>query len=106
MIAAVCIAPVLAQEPDPSIKRISAALEKPQTVRLFAPDERLAPPSIGIFTLLPPSKRSEVIRLSIPIGELVTKPLKAAARANRRRQEADARERVAAALAWFTAQQR
>jgi hypothetical protein len=101
-----CPAPLLAQERDPALARISLALQQPTLiVRGVDPVERAAPKTFGIFTLLPPSAPGEIVRVSIPIGELVSRAFKSVAAANRRRQEEAARRKVEAALDWFKAHQ-
>jgi hypothetical protein len=45
-----------------------------------------------------------MVRVSVPIGELVSRAFKGAAAASRRRQEAAARRKVEAALEWFKEQ--
>ena len=97
--------PLAAQDRDRSLERISIALQQPvRIVRDVAPVDSGSPTRLGIFTLVPPTSRGELIRLSIPIGELVTRPFKAVAAANQRRQEAAARRRVEAAIKWFAEQ--
>jgi hypothetical protein len=73
-------------------------------IRGIDPVERVQPKSVGVFTLLPPERPGEILRISVPIGELVSRAFKGVAAANRRRQEAAARRRVDAALEWFTEQ--
>lgn len=60
--------------------------------------ESAPPTKLGIFTLVPPTSRGEMVRVSIPIGELVTRAFAGVAAANQRRQEAAARRRVEEAL--------
>lgn len=104
LVLAVCAAPLAAQEQDPSLKRISVALEQPPALVLGLGDD-LAPPTFGGFTLVQPQMRGEIVRLSIPIGAMVMWPFKTASAANRRRQEGNAKRKVAADLEWFKAQQ-
>jgi hypothetical protein len=56
------------------------------------------------LTVVQPTLPGEMIRVSIPIGELVTRAFKGVAAANGRRREAAARRRVDAALQRFTEQ--
>jgi len=106
LVSFVCGAPVLAQERDRALERISLALEQPlPTVRGVSPVESAAPKTFGIFTLVPPTERGEIVRVSVPIGELVSRAFKGVAAANHRRQEAAARRKVEAALTWFAEQQ-
>jgi hypothetical protein len=94
--------PLLAQERDRSLERIGLALQIPAPiVREVPPVESAVPKKLGIFTLVPPTGRGEMVRVSIPIGELVSRAFKGAASANRRRKEAAARREVEAALEWF-----
>jgi hypothetical protein len=100
-----CSAPVLAQERDRSFERINLALQQPSPIVRDVPlVESPSPTKLGIFTLLPPTSRGEMVRVSVPIGELVMKAFTGVA--NRRRQEAAARRRVDADLKWFAEQER
>jgi hypothetical protein len=106
LVSLVCWAPLLAQEGDRSLERISLALQQPlPTVRGVTPVESASPTTFGIFTLIPPTGRGEIVRVSVPIGELVSRAFKGVAAANQRRQEAAARRRVEAALTWFAEQE-
>jgi hypothetical protein len=99
LISSMCSAPLLAQERDRSVERIGLALQQPSPiVRGVAPVESTLPKKLGIFTLVPPVKRGEIIRVSIPIGELVTSAFKGVAAAHQRRQQAAARRKVEAEL--------
>jgi hypothetical protein len=100
LLSALCWAPLAAQERDPSLERIRFALQQP------LPNESTLPKSLGILTFVQPTKPGEIVRVSIPIGELVTKAYRGVAAANRRRQEAAARREVEAALKLFAEQQR
>ena len=92
-------APLHAQERDRSLERISIALQQPlPIVRGADAVESARPKTLGIFTLVPPTRPGEMVRVSVPIGELVSRAFKGAAAANRRRQEAAARRKVEAAL--------
>jgi hypothetical protein len=92
-------APLLAQERDRSLERISLALQQPlPIVRDLTSVESAPPRTLGIFTLVPPQLPGEIIRVSVPIGELVSQAFRDVAAANQRRQEAAARRRVAAEL--------
>ena len=106
LVAVACSAPLVAQERDPSLERISLALQQPlSVVRGFDAVEPDAPKAFGIFTLVPPTGRGEIVRVSVPVGELVSRAFKSAAAANRRRQERAARRKVEAELEWFKSQQ-
>ncbi len=102
----VCSGPVLAQESQRSLELITLALQQPlPIVRDGAPAASAAPKTLGILTLVPPIGRGEIARVSVPIGELVSRALTGAAAANRRRQETAARRKVEAALEWLREQQ-
>jgi hypothetical protein len=106
LVSVACSAPVLAQERDRSLERISLALQQPfPIVRGVAPVGSAAPKTLGIFILVPPTGQGEMVRVSIPIGELVSRAFKGAAAANHRRQTAASRRKVEAALEWFKEQQ-
>jgi hypothetical protein len=105
IVSVACSAPLFGQERDRSLERINLSLQQPLPVlRVAARIESAAPKTIGIFTLVPPTQRGEMVRVSVPIGDLVSRAFKSAAAANRRRQEAAARRDVEAALAWFKEQ--
>ncbi len=88
LISVVGSGPLLAQERDRSLDRIILALQQPSPiVRSVAPFESAAPKTLGIFTLVPPILPGEMVRVSVPIGELVSRAFRGAAAANRRRQE-------------------
>jgi hypothetical protein len=100
LVSSVGMAPLIAQERDRSLERIGLALQQPSPiVSGVAPGA--SPRQLGIFTLVPPASRGEMIRISIPIGELVTRAFRGVAGAHQRRQEAAARGRVEAALEAF-----
>jgi hypothetical protein len=60
---------------------------------------------LGPFTLGTTQLRGEVIRLSLPIGDYVSRGARVLAAANRRRREMAARRRVEADLKAFAGQQ-
>lgn len=106
LVSVACSAPLHAQERDPALERISLALQQPlPIVRDFDTVEGVAPKTFRIFTLVPPTGRGEIVRVSIPIGELVSRAFKGAAAVNRRRQEEAARRKVESAFDRFKAQQ-
>jgi hypothetical protein len=96
-----------AQEPDRTLARIRLELQQPGPV-VRVPDhvEGPAPKTFGIFTVVPPTERGELIRISVPIGELVSRAYKGVAAAAHRRREAAARRRVDAELEALQAQAR
>ena len=107
LVSLVCWAPLAAQERDRSLERISLALQQPLPfVRGAGEIESAVPKRLGIFTLVPPTKPGEMVRVSIPIGELVSRAFKGVAAANQRRQQAAARRKVEAQLKWFEEQPR
>jgi hypothetical protein len=97
-----------ARQRDRSLERISLALQQPSPiVNGMAPREASPRPvKLGIVTLVPPTGRGEIVRVSLPIGELVTRAFKGVAAANRHRQEAAARREVEAALKALDARSR
>ena len=106
LVSVACWAPLSAQERDPAFDRIRVALEQPRPiVRGVDPAESNLPKTFGIFTFVPPTRPGEMVRVTIPIGELVSRAFKGVAAANHRRQEAAARRRVAADIKWFEDQQ-
>jgi hypothetical protein len=108
-----------AQERNRSLERISLALQHPPpVVRGADPQEALrvstletlgasifeplpGAAKLGPFTLGTTQLRGEIIRLSLPIGEYVSRSTRGLAAANRRRQEIAARRRVEADLKAF-----
>ena len=106
IVSLACSVPLAGQERDRSLERLSLGLQQPAPVLSVAPPvESRAPTTFGIFTLVPPTLGGEMIRVSVPVGELVSRAVKGAGAAKRRRQEAAARRDVEAALARFKAQQ-
>ncbi len=98
-------APVLAQERDRSLERISLALQQPlPIVPSVVPFQENLPKKLGILTLVPPAMPGEIVRVSIPIGEFLSRAFRSVAAANQRRQELAARRKVEAALKWFEEQ--
>lgn len=94
---------LLAQAIDRSVERVSAALQAQSPLRLTAPTWAEPPPKqIGVFTLVPPTSPGEIVRLRLPIGELVSRTARGIARANQRRREVAARLEVQGAVTAFT----
>ena len=103
LVSSLCSAPLQAQQRDRPLERVSLALQQPSSLVRDVPlVEGVSPTKVGIFTLVPPASRGEMIRVSIPVGELVTRGFKGLAAANHRRQETAARRRVEAELKAFT----
>lgn len=99
LVVLLCVTPAAAQERDPSLTRIGLALEQLPALKTdLGPPTSSFPKTFGIFTLVAPVKPGEMIRVSIPIGELTTRAFRGVAAANRRRQEEAARRKVAAEL--------
>lgn len=102
VIALVYPVSTLAQERDPSLARISLALQRPSLfVASVTSETSTAPTKFGIVTFVPPTGRGEMVRVSVPIGELISRAVKGVAAANQRRQEAAARREVETALKEF-----
>jgi hypothetical protein len=96
---------LLGQERDRALERIELGLQQPPSVlRGFDPVGSATPTTFGIFTLVPPTGRGEMIRVTIPIGEIVSRAFKANKAARRRRQEATARREVESELQRFKEQ--
>lgn len=106
LLSSLCSAPLLAQDRDRWLERIALGLQQPSPIVTgVAPIESTLPKKVGIFTLVPPTKRGEMVRVSIPIGDLVMRAFRGVAAANQRRQEAGARRRVEAELESLTRRQ-
>ena len=107
LVSLVCWAPLAAQEQDRSLERIRLALLPPLPIAPAVDQvETTWPKTFGIFTFVRPALPGEMVRVSIPIGELVTRAFRGVAAANHRRQEAAARRKVSAELKWFEEQSR
>jgi hypothetical protein len=102
-----------AQDGNRSLERISLALQQPPSVftEAIKTSPRQTPgvsifepmagaPKLGPFTLGTP-QQGEIIRLSLPIGEYVSRLAHGIAAVNYRRKEAAARRRVEADLKVF-----
>ena len=101
-----CTAPLNGQERDRSLERMRLALQQPAEIgRGVSPVETAVPKTFGMVTFVPPTLPGEMVRVTVPIGELVSRAFKGAAAANRRRQEAAARRTVEADLESFKEQQ-
>jgi hypothetical protein len=97
---------LLAQEIDRSVERISAALQRQSRLGSSVPIwTEPAPKKLGIFTLEYPTEPGEMVRLRVPIGELVAKAAHALSATSQRRRETAARQEVQKALTAFLAQQ-
>jgi hypothetical protein len=104
-----CIeAPMLSQErgSSGSVERLVAILQQRST-QPDLPNQIWMPPDrrqLGILRLVPVTGPGEIVRLSLPIGELVTSTARAVNHSKRRRAEQKAREDVQRALRDFLAQ--
>jgi hypothetical protein len=106
LLSLVCSVPLVGQERDRSLERIALALQQPHPImRGVDPVETAVPKTLGIFTLVPPELQGEIVRVSVPIGELVSRAFRGVAAAKQRRREKAARRRVDADLKWFAAHQ-
>ncbi len=106
LVSLVCGTSLVAQEQNSSLQRISLALEQPlPSLRGVGPVDSAAPKTFGIFTLLPPTGPGEMVRVSVPVGEFVSRAFKDVAAANQRRQEAAVRRKVEAELKWLESRQ-
>jgi hypothetical protein len=61
------------------------------------------PPRLGVLTLVPPQMNGEVIRVGIPVGELISRAARSVSDANHRRAARKADERVRRELEQFLA---
>lgn len=100
-----CGLALAAQERSRSVERIALALQQPAPIVSSTPPVAgTGPTTFGIFTLVTPEATGEVIRVAVPIGELLSRAFKTAAAVKHRHEEAAARREVAAALKWFEGQ--
>lgn len=92
-----------AEQAEP--KRVNAALQTPPKLIIRAEDlfPLTRPARVGLFTLLPPETNGEMVRVSIPVGDLVSRAARAVSDANHRRAEQKADERVRKDLERFLA---
>ena len=106
LLSLVCPSLLVGQERDRSLERLSLALQQPIPIlRGVDPVETPVRKSLGILTLVPPELRGEMVRVSVPVGDLVSRAINGVAAARQRREEEAARRRVEAALKWFANQQ-
>lgn len=105
VVSAALAAPAVAQPRDPAVQRLSLALQQPAPIAGGLDLGKFTPPrTFGIFTVVAPELRGEMIRVSVPVGALVSQAYRSVAAANRRRQERAARRQVEADLRRFTVQ--
>jgi hypothetical protein len=99
-------APASAQQPESSsLQRVRVSLQNPpvQSSLVIPPTDEPGRVRLGILTLVPPQLRGEMVRVSLPVGELATRAVRGLAAANRRRAERKAREDVQRELRQFEA---
>ncbi len=87
-----------------SLERISVALQQPAPVFGATPVPTDPPPvsrKLGPLTLVQPEMRGEFVRVSLPVGELISRAVDGIRTAAMRRQEAAARREVDVALKAF-----
>src|SRR5579862_9408738 len=90
---------------DESLNKIREAINRPALVitagpSLFEPDTH-DQWHVGVLTFLPPDTAGEFLRVQVPIGALVMKPVRAFRKAQHDRAEKSAHEEVLRALADF-----
>lgn len=98
----------IAQQSDPpvSVERMRVALQQPRLVIRDVPP--LVSPSatrLGILTFLSPDTNGEMVKVGVPVGELISRTAHAISTARRRRAERKAHEEVLRALEEFEAKQ-
>ena len=94
VLAAIGVSSARAEQAEP--KQNNAALPTPPKLIIRTEDlfPLTRPARLGMFTLVPPETNGEVIRVSIPVGELVSTAARAISDANHRRAARKADERV------------
>src|SRR5262245_4615389 len=112
LIAACCLGtPTEAEQPASpvSAEAIRAALQRssqpPLVFRDVVPPPDFRPTRLGILTLLPPATNSQIVNVSIPIGDLTMRAARAFSTAQHRRAERAAQQRVLDDLRAFQARQ-
>jgi hypothetical protein len=101
---------VQAQQADSSAlnERLRLALQNLPTQpalsipRWIPPDSR----QLGILTLMPPDRPGEIVRMSLPVGEFVTRGVRAWSSARHSRAERKAQENVQRVVRDFLTQKR
>ena len=106
-----CMAdPVWAQQPESSssVQRVRVSSQNP-TIQSWLSTPLLSEPGrrrIGILTLIAPEHRGEMVRVSLPVGDLVTRAVRGVGAAKHRRAERKAREEVQRVMLQIEAQPR
>jgi len=93
--------PLVLRAQELRLERISIALQQPAPVFGTTPVPTDPPPvsrKLGPLTLVQPEMRGEFVRVSLPVGELISRAVDRVRTAAMRRQEAAARREVDAAL--------
>ena len=87
-----------AQQPDSptTVERVRLALSQPTRLAIPTPETwpDPAPRRFGFVTLLPPEPNGQIIKVMIPVGDLVTRAARSLSNAHHRRAERHARQRV------------
>jgi hypothetical protein len=101
-----CVARLAAQQSDSASGAQPLDLNLQGQAGLTIPNTWLPPDSrkVGVLTLLPVTRPGEVLRFSLPIGELAADGVRAISKTQRRRAERKARETVQRDLRAFLAQ--
>jgi hypothetical protein len=106
LVAVALIAPVGAQQSDqPVSESLKLALQKPQSFRLLIPTDppwiTPQPTTVGILTIASPDRNGEMLKVAVPVGELMTRAAHAISQVRYRRAEKQARAEVQRALQDF-----
>ena len=104
-VAVSVVTPLWGQQPASasSNERIRVALQNPPALAAGVPLTDAVHRTLGILTLIPPQYPGELIRVSLPIGELVARGVRGLRAAKYARAERNAREAVQRALSDFEA---
>ena len=108
LVGALAVAPTLqAQVTDRAVERVAVALLRPPQLNsgVFSWTNP-SPRKLGVLTIEPATAPGQVLRVRLPIGELVSKAARSLTAAHQRRREAATRREVEAALSAFRAQAR
>jgi len=94
-----------AAEQQPPPREATAAVHRQPKLVIKTDDlfPLTRPTRLGLFTVVPPQTNGEVVRVAVPVGELVSKAARAISEAHHRRAERQADERVRNDLAKFLA---
>jgi hypothetical protein len=92
-------------QPGEPPEQLTVAAQRP--LRLTIPVWIEPPPRrLGVFTIVPPERPGEVVRVAVPIGALTMRAAHAVGQAQQRRAERKARKEVEQALKDLQAAQR